>query len=282
MKHQYNRVVVLLNDFEKIDTLLERAINFSKKHSTILEILYVHEAPLFDIPDYFLSDEKIDENTIDTIKIKEKIQTHLDAFNLAESHAILVYLDDTEHQLLNHLKDEKHTLIVTAYQKTLTPQLIAKTPYTFWIIKNEGTEEYSKILFTSDLGEESRTFIPISQHLFSSSTLHLLYDYRYILETLALREDYLNVTPITLDVDVELNAVKKADALEKFNTYKKEFNLEGTFMEGEGFLEEDVSTFVKNNNFNLTIMYRKDEDFFASPSLIIGLVKNLPTDFLIF
>jgi len=282
MKHQYNRVVVLLNDLEKIDTLLERAINFSKKHETILEILYVHEEPLFDIPDYFLSNKKIDEGTIDTNKIKEKIQSHLDAFDLAEPHAILVYLDDTVHRLLTHLTDAEHTLVVTTCNKELTPALIAKTPYTFWIIKNEGVEEYGKILFTCDLGEASKKFIPMSQHLFSSSSIHLLYDYRYILETIALREDYLNVTPITLDVDVQLNEVKKANALEKFNTYKKEFNLEGTFIEGEGFLEDDISNFIKNDNFDLTIMYRKDEDFFASPSLILGLIQNLSTDFLIY
>jgi len=282
MKHQYNRVVVLLNDFEKIDTLLERAINFSKEHKTILEILYVHEESLFDIPDFFLSDEKINENKIDTAKIKEKIQTHLDAFNLSESHAILVYIDDTVNRLLTHLTDAEHTLIIATCNKELTPTLIAKTPYTFWIIKNDEVKEYNKILFTCDLGEESKKFIPMSQHLFSSSSIHLLYDYRYILETIALREDYLNVTPITLDVDVQLNEAKKANALEKFNAYKKEFNLEGTFIEGEGFLEDDVSNFIKNDNFDLTIMYRKDEDFFSSPSLILGLVKNLSTDFLIY
>ena len=280
MKHQYNRVVVLLNDFEKIDTLLERAINFSKEHNTILEILYVHEEPLFDIPDYFLSDEKINENKIDPIKIKEKIQSHLDTYNLTESHAILVYLDDTVDRLLTHLSDAEHTLIVTTYNEALTTQLISKTPYSYWIIKNNNTDTYANMVFPSDLSDESKKVIGLTQHIFSSSRLHLLYDYRYILDTLAIREDYLNVTPVTIEIDTELNEQKKAEEKERFNDYKKEFNIEGTFLEGEDLLEDDLAKFIKDN-FDLTIIYRRDEELFSSPSLILSLMKKVSSDFFV-
>jgi len=280
MKHQYNRVVVLLNDFEKIDTLLERAIDFSKEHNTILEILYVHEEPLFDIPDYFLSDEKINENKIDTIKIKEKIQSHLDTYNLTESHAILVYLDDTVDRLLTHLSDAEHTLIVTTYNEALTTQLISKTPYSYWIIKNNNTDTYANMVFPSDLSDESKKVIGLTQHIFNSSKLHLLYDYRYILDTLAIREDYLNVTPVTIEIDTELNEQKKAEEKERFNDYKKEFNIEGTFLEGEDLLEDDLAKFIKDN-FDLTIIYRRDEELFSSPSLILSLMKKVSSDFFV-
>jgi len=280
MKHQYNRVVVLLNDFEKIDTLLERAIDFSKEHNTILEILYVHEEPLFDIPDYFLSDEKINENKIDPIKIKEKIQSHLDTYNLTESHAILVYLDDTVDRLLTHLSDAEHTLIVTTYNEALTTQLISKTPYSYWIIKNNNTDTYANMVFPSDLSDESKKVIGLTQHIFSSSRLHLLYDYRYILDTLAIREDYLNVTPVTIEIDTELNEQKKAEEKERFNDYKKEFNIEGTFLEGEDLLEDDLAKFIKDN-FDLTIIYRRDEELFSSPSLILSLMKKVSSDFFV-
>ena len=280
MKHQYNRVVVLLNDFEKIDTLLERAVNFSKEHNTILEILYVHEEPLFDIPDYFLSDEKINENKIDPIKIKEKIQSHLDTYNLTESHAILVYLDDTVDRLLTHLSDAEHTLIVTTYNEALTTQLISKTPYSYWIIKNNNTDTYANMVFPSDLSDESKKVIGLTQHIFSSSRLHLLYDYRYILDTLAIREDYLNVTPVTIEIDTELNEQKKAEEKERFNDYKKEFNIEGTFLEGEDLLEDDLAKFIKDN-FDLTIIYRRDEELFSSPSLILSLMKKVSSDFFV-
>ena len=280
MKHQYNRVVVLLNDFEKIDTLLERAVNFSKEHSTILEILYVHEEPLFDIPDYFLSDEKINENKIDTAKVKEKIQTHLDAYNLTESHAILVYLDDTVDRLLTHLSDAEHTLIVTTYNEALTTKLISKTPYSYWIIKNDHTDTYTNMVFPSDLSDASKKVIGLTQHIFNSSNLHLLYDYRYILDTLAIREDYLNVTPVTIEIDTELNEQKKAEEKERFNDYKKEFNIEGTFLEGEDLLEDDLAKFIKDN-FDLTIIYRRDEELFSSPSLILSLMKRVSSDFFV-
>ena len=281
MKHQYNRVVVLLNDLEKIDTLLERAINFSREHETILEILYVHEEPLFDIPDYFLSDEKIDEGTIDTSKIKEKIQRHLDAFDLEESHAILVYLDDTVHRLLTHLTDAEHTLVVTTYNEELTTKLITKTPYSYWILKNDKTGAYRNMVFATDLSNESKNVIELTQHIFKSSELHLLYDYRYILDTLAIREDYLNVTPITIDVDMEINENRKTEEKKRFDGYKKEFNIEGIFLEGEGLLEDDLAKYIDTNNFGLTILYRKDEDLFSSPSLILSLMDRLSSDFFI-
>jgi len=282
MKHQYNRIVVLMNDFETIDTLLEKAVAFSQEHEALLEILYVHEEPLFDIPDFFLSDKAIHQNQIDKEKIKDKIEEHLESYNLEKPVAILVYLDDTQHQLLNLLKEDKKALVLTPYHKDLTPELIANTPYSFWIIKNKEGKKYEKILFTTDLSEEAKAYIPIAQHIFGASHIHLFYDYQYILETLVLREDYFNITPVPIDVDMQLNEIKKAQALEQFNQLKKEFNLEGTFMEGEAFLEDDVATFIENDAFDLVIMYRKDEEFFSSPSLILSLVDSLSTDFFIF
>jgi len=282
MKHPYNRVVVLLNDFEKINTLLERAIHFSKEHKTILEILYVHEEALFDIPDYFLSNEKIDESIIDAKKIKEKIQNYLDVFHLKKSPAILVYIDDTVHRLLTHLTDATHTLILSNYNEKFTPKLIEKTPYNYWIIKNNTSTIYNTLVCPTDLSDNSKKIIKISQHIFNTTKIHLLYDYRYILDTLTIRSDYMNVTPIAIDTDIEINENRRIKEKKHFDKHKKVFNVEGTFLEGNGLLGDDLVNYINDNNFNITVLYRKDEELFSSPSLILMLISHLSTDFLIF
>ena len=76
MHHLFDRVIVLLNDLENMDTLLKRGVEFSKKHETSLEVLYVHEEPFFAVPDFFLSEENRGKEEIDKHKVKEEIQKH--------------------------------------------------------------------------------------------------------------------------------------------------------------------------------------------------------------
>jgi len=280
MTHIFDRVIVLLNNLEEIDTLLKRALEFSSKHGTTLEILYVHEEPLFALPDFFLSEEHRDEGKIDKHKIKEEVQKHLEQFDKSENHAILVYMDDTVDRLLTYAKDILHTLVVTNYHEEITPLLIKKTSYSYWINKG-GKEYYENIVLPIDLKDESRKCIESAQHIFSESNLHLVYDYRYLLDVLAVREEYLNVVPVTTVVDYELYKKFKVEKQKSFEAYKKEFNLLGHFIEGEGPLDEDLAEYIKKESFDLTILYHNDEELFFSPILILRLLELLDTDFFI-
>jgi len=280
MHHLFDRVIVLLNDLENIDTLLRRGIEFSKKHETSLEILYVHEEPLFAVPDFFLLEENRGKDEIDTSKIKDEVKKHLEVFDLSTEHAILVYIDDTVDRLLNHAKDVGRTLVVANYHKDITTSLIEKTSYSFWI--NKGVDDiYKNIVLPINLKEESKKCIAATQHIFPESNLSLVYDYRYLLDVLAVREDYLNVVPVTTGIDYALNEELKAQNEKTLESYKKEFNVEGTFIEGEGLLHEDLMEYIKEKNFDLTILYHSDEELFFSPVLILLLLEGLDTDFFI-
>jgi hypothetical protein len=280
MHHLFDRVIVLLNDLDNIDTLLRRGVEFSRKHETSLEILYVHEEPLFAVPDFFLSEENRGKGQIDKSKIKDKIQEHLELFDSSKNHAILVYIDDTVERLLNHAKDVGRTLVVTNYHKTVSSSLLEKTSYSFWI--NRGVKEvYKNIVFPINLKEESKKCIEATQHIFPESKLSLVYDYRYLLDVLAVREDYLNVVPITTGIDYTLHKKVKAENEETFESYKKEFNVDGTFIEGEGLLHEDLVEYIKEKSFDLTILYHSDDELFFSPVLILALLEALETDFFI-
>lgn len=280
MEHMFNRVIVLLNDFNNIEILLKKAMDFSKLHKTVLEIVYVQEEPLFDIPDFFLSDESIDEDAVDEVKIKKIIQIYLDALNPTEEHAIFVYIDDTVDRLLTHAKDTEHTLIITDYHEEITPALMVKTSYAYWIIKGEQ-ERYEKMVLPLDLKENAGSCIETAKHLFKDVPMTLVHDYRYVLDVLAMREDYLNVVPLTTDVDLELNEQLKIQQKEMLETYKNKYNVEGHFMEGEGLLDEDLIEYIQKEKFNLTVLYHNNEELFFSPVLIMNLIEELSTDFFI-
>jgi len=280
MHHLFDRVIVLLNDLENMDTLLKRGVEFSKKHETSLEVLYVHEEPFFAVPDFFLSEENRGKVDIDKHKVKEEIQKHLALFDPDEEHAILVYIDDTVDRLLTYVKDVERTLVITNYHKSITTSLMEKTSYSFWI--NKGVHDvYSNIVFPSNLKEESKTCIAATQHIFPDSKLSLVYDYRYLLDVLAVREDYLNVVPVTTGIDYKLDKELKAQNEKTLESYKKEFNVEGKFIEGEGLLHEDLMAYIKENSFDLTVLYHSDEELFFSPVLILMLLEGLETDFFI-
>ena len=280
MKHIFDRVIVLLNDLENIDILLKRAVEFSTKHEASLEILYVHEEPLFAVPDYFLSEESIDEEQLDKAKVKNEIQKHLEAFDANANHAILVYVDDTVDRLLNLAKEVEKSLVITNYHEHITASLIEKTSYSYWI--NKGDKElYDNTVLPINLKEESKKCIELAQHVFPESSLELVYDYRYLLDVLAVREDYLNVVPVTTGIDYALNEELKVQNEKTFEAYKKEFNVKGSFIEGEGLLHEDLIAYIQQENFDLSILYRSDEELFFTPVLILALIEDLDTDFFI-
>ena len=280
MEHIFNRVIVLLNDFNNVEILLKKAMDFSKQHKTVLEIVYVQEEPLFDIPDFFLSDESIAEDTVDEVKIKKLIQFYLDALNPTAEHAIFVYTDDTVDRLLTLAKEIESTLIITDYHEEIISELMVKTSYAYWIIKGEQ-ERYEKMVLPLDLKENADLCIEIAKHIFKDIPITLVHDYRYILDVLAMREDYLNVVPLTSSVDLELNEQLKIQQKELLKEYQEKYDVAGYFMEGEGLLDEDLIEYIQKEKFNLTVLYRNNEELFFSPVLIVNLLKELSTDFFI-
>jgi len=280
MEYSFNRVIVLLNDFNNIEILLKKAMDFSKLHKTVLEIVYVHEEPLFDVPDFFLSDESIDEDTVDEVKIKKIIQIYLDALNPTEKHAIFVFTDDTVDRLLSHAKDNEHTLIITDYHEEITPALMVKTSYAYWIIKGQQ-EHYEKMVLPLDLKANADLCIETTKDIFKDIPMTLVHDYRYILDVLTMREDYLNVVPLTSDIDLELNEQLKIEQKEMLKDYQEKHHIKGHFMEGEGLVDEDLIEYIEKEKFNLTVLYHNNEELFFSPVLIVNLIEKLSTDFFI-
>lgn len=280
MKHLFKRTVVLLNEIGNIENILKKAIELSNKHNTTLEVLFVHEEPLFSLPDYFISEDKIEEDRFDTQKIKEHIEDIIQNLNPKNSHSVLVRIDDSVNQLIEYGKEQKEILVVTNYNRELTPQLIKKSSYSFWIIKNEY-KEYSNIVLPLDLTELSKKAIKITQHLFSTSSLRIVHDYRYLIDRLYIQEEYLQVAPVATTLDLEINKKLKKRQKSHFEEYKKTYDIEGDFIEEQHLLKDDLANYINEHKAELTVMYRQDGELFFSPTLIEELIKLISTDFLI-
>ena len=278
MHHQFKRVIVLLNQEEQMDRLLKRGVEFSQQHNTTLEVLYVHEEPIFDIPDYFLSDEKIHKGQVDTQKIKKEIQKRIKEIDTTKEHAVLVYIDDTVDRVLTYTKDDNHILIISNYHEDITPKLIMKSSCGYWINKGDR-EEYNNIVLPIELKDESRKSIAIAKHIFPKSKLNLVYDYRFLFDILEVQEDYLNIAPTGVDYE-SYEEIKEINEKE-FEDFVKEFKVEGYFMEGEGLLHEDLIQYIKKNSFDLTFFYHNIEELFFSPVITVKLLEALETDFFI-
>jgi hypothetical protein len=281
MKHIFKRVVVLLNKLDDMDRVLKKAIKFSDAHNSALEILFVHEEPLFEMPDFFLSDKQIEDEKIDKNKITKKIEEHLEKFDITQKIPILVFIDDTVDRTIVYGREDKEILFITNYYEGLSSNLIEKTPYSYWIIKNEYND-YNNIALPLDFTSNSAEVIEASKHIFPISKIIMIHDYRYIIDTLIVQEDYMAVAPIDTSMDLELNEELKQQQKENFEEYKQRFNIDGVFMEEESTLEDDLVNYIQSNNFDLTVLYHHKSNLFLSPNIIVKLVDSLSLDFFVF
>ncbi|CAA6813060.1 MAG: Unknown protein [uncultured Sulfurovum sp.] len=279
MKHPFKRIVILLNDLEHMETLLKKGVTFSNEHHLLLEVLFVHEVPLFEVPDFFLSDEKISESILDKDKIKEKIEEYLNSLDLKAEHTIFVYENDTIDRINTLIPQVDGTLILTQYHHELSSQLIEETPYTYWIIKKGRVPQ--NIAFTIDLEDKFQPYLLWIKHLFPEAKIELIHNYRYMLDPLITSQDYLIVEPLTQALDIEMNKVLREQKMEIFTNYQNELDLEGTFLEGEGIFNNDIIHYLQEKHFNLTILCRDNVDIFFSSSLINEFMKEVQTDFFI-
>ncbi|SFV66428.1 hypothetical protein MNB_SV-14-730 [hydrothermal vent metagenome] len=280
MNHIFKRMVVVANDIENIDTLLEKAVACSKQHQTTLEVLFVHEEPLFKLPDYFLSDEKISKSKIDKNKIKKSIQEKLTALNYNKTVSILVLVDDTLDQVLEYGKENKDILFITAYHKELNRKLLQKSPYSFWIVKNK-IKSYNNILLPIDLNEKSVEVIKATKHIFPTIQLEVVHDYRFTLDMDLMEDEHLKITPIVSSIDIEMNQERKEKQRLLFENYKRDFNLKGEFLEENKGLEDDLIEYINKSKSELVVMYPEEIELFLSSSLIIKLLHRVPKDFLV-
>jgi hypothetical protein len=280
MKQIFKDTIVLLNDLENMEMLLKKGIEFSTDYQVPLQVIYVHETPLFQIPDIFLSKEKRLEGSLDKEVVRREIESTIKALQPENQYALFVYENDTVNRLLSLVKNKKEVLVISNYQEELLSRLIAKTPFAYCVVK-ENNKHYKKIAMPIDLHDNFEKCIKGGQHLFKDGEIDLIYDYRFLQENFMVSEEYTGVTGASTQAELDVVDSLKEMQKDAFSDYLKKYNLKGTFLESDEVVYEDTIKYIQNNGFDLTVLYRNEKEILFSPSMMMDLMRKVPTDFFV-
>ncbi len=278
MFHVFKRVVVLINDIDKIDDLLKKGVEFANKHKKKLEVIFVHEKPTFFLPDYFflLNSSKTDKLDKDTIK--SKIQKHIHSFDSGMKSKISIFEGSTLSSVLSYAKEDNDMLFISSYDKKVTKKLLSKTPFSYLIFKND-VFTYHNILMPITLDKGTKDDIKLTKDLFPKSSIDIVHDYYY--KTPDVQTDGLvSIVTVVGNLDKELYQKSKERDRNIFENCKKEFNLQGNFIEEKRGLNIDLVDYIENRDVDLIVVHHKDDEMFVS-SVTYNLLDKVSSDFLV-
>ena len=271
------KIVALLNDFTKLDSVLKKSINLALEQNALLEVIYVHEEPLFDVPDYFLSKDEALADILDKDKVKKEIQQKIKESGYTNECAIFIYIDDTIHRVIKQTKYYKDALLISAYHETLTHKLLKKSHLPLLVIKTD--DNYQNIYIAISLDESSKSCINFSTKLFPKPNKKLLHDYRYFMSLDDI--DYFGISMSEPMIDFELNQEIKKEQKDRFERLKKQSGLDGDFIEEDLSIEQDLVNFITDQECNLVILCSCEDEILFSNSICQTLLKELSIDILV-
>jgi len=256
------KIIALLNDFTMIDAVLTQTFAFAQKYHTSVEILYVHERPLFEIPDFFHSGKK--ELPLDKEKIKASILEKVNTFEIEQQPVVFVKIDDTPDRVWTLAREDTETLIITGYHKKITQKLISKIKQPVLVIKNK-LKTYQKMALIVDAGSPSARCIEKAKSYFPQSNIELIYDYRYIIDP-------------SMEADLQNIQIIQTAQKEAFEALKEESGLEGKFFIDGDFLGTQMSDYLQQKAFDILYICSHADDYFVSDALSMALLADVSCD----
>ncbi len=265
MQGNIQKIIAVLNDFSMVDEVLRKTYAFAEKYNALVQILYVHETPLFDVPDYFRSDTE--NSTIDKAKIKASIEEKIEMFETQKQTVVFVQIDDTENRVWTLAREEKETLIITAYHEDITKRLLHKIIQPVLILKN-NTHMYTKIAVMLNTNSPTDACIEGIKKHFSKSKITLLYDYRYM---------------IILGMEADIQSVQIIEESEKksFADIKKRSGFSGEFFIEGNLQDISMSEYLQNNAFDMLYICSHREDLFLVDNFTTTMLDTLTCDILV-
>ncbi len=259
------KIIAVLNDFTMIDEVLGKTFSFTQKYHTIVEILYVHERPLFEIPDFFRSGEQ--ELPLDKEKIKASILEKVNTFDFEKTPVVFVKIDDTADRVWALAREDKETFVITGYHKDITQKLVSKLAQPILVLKS-NTQTYQKMALIVDAGSPSAQCIERAKSYFPQIDIELFYDYRYIVDP-------------TMEADLQNVQIIEEAQKEAFEALKEESGLEGKFFIDGDFLGTQMSDYLQEKDFDILYVCSHPDDFFVSDDLSIALLEDVICDMLV-
>ncbi len=278
MHHIFQRIVVLIDDIKEIDDLLQKGIEFSKQHQKTLEVLFVQEKHSSSLLDYFTSSASKEYTRFDRYRVEEKIQKHIDQLDSSTKSEVTIVEEDILERVKLHASGCRDILFITNYDKKLSQKLLEKTPYSYWIFKNSSLD-YSHILLPIQLSEEAKEDIKFTKEIFPRSRVCIVHDYHYMIPRKE-RDGSPTIIPVVGSVDKELHKETREKEKHLFENYKKEFGVEGDFLEEKKGLEKDLLNYIKGRETDLVVIHHQEKLMFV-PSLTFDLLEDVPLNFLV-
>jgi hypothetical protein len=272
------RVISVINEMEKAKAIIRKGVEFSKKEGSILEILYVHEEGMFDIPDLFVQ-KYMREDRLDKDEIKKSLHELVQESGYKKDVAIFVYIDDTVDRVKNILKDQK-AIIITSYKKEITEYLIKDLDIDLYIVRSD-VESYEKILISTNLRDNANICIENTKSLFENSKLYLVHDHRFFIYPSSIDMDPLGSLSAAPIAQIEIDNEIKEEEREEFDKLLKEYDLEGDFLDDPD-VEEVLREYIRKGDFDLVIFCTREDEFWGERSVVYSLLEELDNDILIY
>ncbi len=273
MLNKIEKILVVINETDKIGMLLKKAVTLNKEYHGVLEILFVHEAALFNVPDYFRESETGD---INEKSIKQEIEKTLSSLEYTASYALFIETSDTVHQVLALDKSETGTLVLAAFNAKVTEKLAKKVSSPLLIIKSEDIK-YKHILFPVDMNQNNEAYIKMMHTLFPSAEVHLLFEPSYVIENYVFDEDFVAI-PLDPAIDIEFDHEMLEAQKKKFEVLKEKTGLTGEMINETDI---DIIDYLNAQKPDLVVIHSENENFLFDDTISKDLLKSIKEDIII-
>jgi len=273
MVKKIEKVLVVIQEADKIEPLLQEAVRLCNTHSSVMEILFVHESPLFELPDYFKHTQTAG---LDKKRVETEIESMLSSLGNTSSYAVFIEESDTVDRVAALCKGEAQTCIVSFYYEEITEKLAKEVSSPLLVMKS-GPKTYTHILFPVDLNEKNVEYIHYIQTLFPKANITLLYEPSYIVENYIFDTD-LALMPLDSTVDFQLDQEMLKEQKEKFEALKRETGLKGELVDE---FDTDLVEYINTQNTDLLVIHSENENFLFDDTLSKKLIGSIDADLFI-
>jgi hypothetical protein len=270
MPLQINTIFALINDYEKANKLIKKAIDLAQEQEAFLEIIFVHEEALFSLPDFFRPKQSVDKEKFDVQKIKEELIQKVKDYSSKQAFFVSVKINDSLNHLEQRVKGHEKSLIVMSYHERLSHSIISKIKLPSLILKH-GFKSYVNLAIPINVEHSPLACIDMAKTVFPQVNMKLLYD------------DVCTIGPISIDASylelgVEETQKVELDAGEVFKALQKKTGLKGVLISEYSTVAGDIDDYIQKHEFQLSVLSASHEHIFEADSIIHALFESLKTD----
>ena len=275
---EIRKVLAVLNEFESMDLVLKKGMALAAKESAFLEVMFVHETPIFDRVEYFRFKEEPPLQEIDPEKVRQEIVKKLADIGAPETTLVEIFLDDTVDQVLEATKREKAMLILIAHHNSIAKKLAKESRLPVLVFKREDASAYENIVVPFDFSEASKVGVDLALKLFDKESITLVHDFRYVV-----MKGYADPEGLVLPyIDMEISDVEQKVQEEELQAYAKEKGVRSRLIVQKGSVAEDLIKDIENNNVDLVVSGSEDANRLFSRSVALELLSDAPADVLVY